>query len=117
MTPATTSKAATKDGKAARRKQRSKKTSADYLQDALDDLGKARDKGGEEVRASIEDAMERIRAASKDMRTRDWPRTLGDAVEDVRREFGRLAVHAQRTPDAISELTREIRRRRDELMS
>jgi hypothetical protein len=42
---------------------------------------------------------------------------LEGAAADVRRELGRIAVHAQRTPDALSELTREIRGRREGLVS
>ena len=61
--------------------------------------------------------MDRFREASHDMRSRDWQKVLEDAAEDARRELGKIAVHAQRTPDAVSELSREIRRRRDELMS
>jgi uncharacterized protein YicC (UPF0701 family) len=98
-------------------KRATSKSSVDYLADALDDLGKARDQGGKELRSTIDDAMERIRRAREDMGSRDWQHMLDDAAEDARRELGRMAIRAQRTPQALTELSREVRKRREALQS
>ena len=98
-----------------------RKTSLDHLQDALKDLTKARDKATEEGGAAIEDAMDRIREASKEIADRgqdqltEWEDALEHAAEGARRELGRIAVHAQRSPEALAEMSTEIRKRKSEL--
>lgn len=97
------------------------RTSVDYLEDALKDLGKAREKGGKEIRASIDAAMERVREAVKELGSRsqdqvgEWQRTLDAAADDALRELGRRTIHAQRSPEALTELSAEIRKRRGQL--
>lgn len=99
-----------------KRKPPAAKTSVDYLEEALKDLDKAREKAGEGARSNIESAMDRIREVSKDARSRgadqlaDWQKTVEDAAEDARREFGRVAIHSQRSPEALTELSSEIRK-------
>ncbi|MGZ6670896.1 MAG: hypothetical protein ACXVFM_00935 [Solirubrobacteraceae bacterium] len=98
-----------------------RRTSVDYLEDALKDLGKARDKGGEEIRASIDAAMERVREAAKELGSRgqdqvgEWQKTLDAAADDALRELGRMTIRAQRSPEALTELSAEIRKRRGQL--
>ena len=100
---------------------RTRKSSADYLQDALKDLDKAREKAGKEVEANIDSARERINEASERLSERghdqldEWRTQLEDAAEDVRRELGRWAIRAQSSPQALSELSREITKRKAEL--
>jgi hypothetical protein len=68
----------------------------DYLQRALEDLNRAREHAQRDARSGIDDATERIRAAS----------------DEARLELGRAVIRAQRTPEALTELTREIRLRK-----
>ncbi len=89
----------------------------DYLQDALKDLGAVREKAGEVVGANIDAVVGRISGVRQDLTSRgqgqvaEWRSGLDEAAEDVRREFGRFAVRAQRTPEALTELSQEILRR------
>jgi hypothetical protein len=93
----------------------------DYLQRALEDLDQARGHAQKDVRAGIDDAVERIRAAVADVRTRlhdetdDLQTRLDHASEEARVELGRAVIRAQRTPEALTELSREIRRVRETL--
>jgi ElaB/YqjD/DUF883 family membrane-anchored ribosome-binding protein len=97
------------------------RTSVDYLEDALKDLGKAREKGGEEIRSSIDAAMERVRETTNQLGSRgqdqvsEWQKTLDAAADDALRELGRMAIRAQRSPEALTELSGEIRKRRGQL--
>jgi hypothetical protein len=54
--------------------------------------------------------LERVHAVAGDLE-----RTLDEAAEDVRREIARRAVRAQRSPEALSEISAEVRRRRTQL--
>jgi hypothetical protein len=97
------------------------RTAADFLDEALKDLGKAREKGGEEIRASIDSAIERIRETAKELgswgqdQVGEWQKTLDAAADDALRELGRRAIRAQRSPEALTELSAEIRQRRGQL--
>ena len=97
------------------------KTSADYLEEALKDLGKAREKAGDEARSNIDAAVERIREVSTDVRHRgadqlaDWQKSLEEAAEDARRELGKAAIRAQRSPEALMELSSELRKQKAKL--
>jgi hypothetical protein len=97
------------------------KSTLDYLQHALDDLDKARAKAQQDARASIDSAVARVRDAVKDLNSRahdeahDWEERLDHVSEEARVEFGRVAIRAQDTPDALAELATEIRRRKREL--
>jgi hypothetical protein len=67
------------------------------------------------------DYIERLRKAATELRSRaedeasDWEGALEHASEEMRRELGRLAVRAQRTPEALTEMSTEIRRRKTQL--
>jgi vacuolar-type H+-ATPase subunit H len=93
------------------------KTPIDHLQDALEELGRAREKAGGDVSASIDSARERIADASDELADRgqgtlkDWREQFGSAADDALRELGRWAIRAQRSPDALAELSREISKR------
>ncbi len=97
------------------------RTSVDYLEEALKDLGKAREKGGKEIRASIDAAMERVRQAAKELGSRsqdqvgEWQKALDAAADDVLRELGLMTIRAQHSPEALTEFSAEIRKRRGHL--
>jgi hypothetical protein len=94
---------------------------ADYLQDALEELTKARERAGGDIRSGIDSAIERTRDALKEAGSEaqgqisEWRGTLDRASDDVRRELGILAVHAQRSPEALRAMSAEIRKRKTEL--
>jgi predicted nucleic acid-binding Zn-ribbon protein len=104
-------------------KRSTSKDPLDYLQDALHDLDKARERAGDDVGASIDSARERISDAREDLSERsadqvnDWRDQLGSAADDALRELGRLAIRAQRSREALTELSKEISKRRAELGS
>ena len=91
----------------------------DFLQRALEDLNRAREHAQQDAQAGIDDATERIRAAVEDLRRRlreeadELQVRLDHASDEARLELGRAVIRAQRTPEALSELAREIRRMKD----
>ena len=97
------------------------RTSEQYLREALEELGKARDRAGEDVRDGIESAIEHTRDAMKQAgseaqeQVSDWRRALDKASDDVRRELGILAVRAQGSPEALRAISAEIRKRKAEI--
>ena len=99
----------------------SDKAPTDYLQDALDDLDRAREQAGEEVSASIDSARERISDAREDLSDRsegqlkEWREQFGSAADEALRELGRWAIRAQRSPEALTELSKEISKRETEV--
>jgi hypothetical protein len=101
---------------------RRRPSSLEYVQKALVDLDKARGRASDELRESIDSAIERLRHAASDLlrsrpedETSQWEGSLERASEEVRRELGRRAVRAQRTPDALTQLSTEIRKRRSQI--
>ena len=92
-----------------------------YLQQALEDLDKARERAGDEAKQRIDSACERIRATVHDVRGRagdvvdDWEAGFDRSTDDLLRELAVRAIHAQQTPEALTELGRELRKRRAEL--
>jgi uncharacterized protein YicC (UPF0701 family) len=107
----TARKPATKDGH----------TPAEYLQGALDELNKARERAGGDIRSGIDSAIDRTRdamkEASSDAQTQvsDWRGSLDKANDELRRELGILAVRAQRSPEALRAMSAEIRKRKTEI--
>ena len=107
--------AATKKAPARKPAERS---SLDYLQRALDDLAHAREQAQLEVRGGIDAAVERIQKVRKDLGARardeaeDMQVRLEHASDEALREFGRAAVLAQRSPEALTEMQAEIRARK-----
>ena len=100
---------------------RAPKSSADYVQQAMQDIDKARERVSVELRENLDAALERLRDAAGDLRKRaeqqtgDWGDALEQATEDVRRDLGRRAVMAQRTPAALKEMSAAVRERRAQL--
>jgi uncharacterized protein YicC (UPF0701 family) len=94
------------------------KGTLDYLQHALDDLDHARGHAQQEARASIDTAVDRIHRAVKDLRSRagdeahDWQERLERLSDEARLERGRAAIRAQGTPEALTDLAAEVRRRK-----
>jgi uncharacterized protein YicC (UPF0701 family) len=97
------------------------KAPMDHLQDALEDLDKAREQAGEEVSAKIDSARDRINEAREDMSHRghdqltEWREQLESAADGALEEFGRWAIRAQRKPQALGELSKEITKRKAEV--
>ena len=93
----------------------------EYLQDALDELSKARAHARGDIRDGIDSAIERTRDAIKEAgseaqtQVADWRTSLERASDDVRRELGVLAVRSQRSPEALRAMSAEIRKRKTEL--
>jgi hypothetical protein len=91
----------------------------DFLQRALEDLVKAREHAQRDAQTGIDDATERIRAAVEDVRDRlreeadELQARLERASDEARLELARAVIRAQRTPDALTELAREIRRAKE----
>jgi hypothetical protein len=98
-----------------------KPSSLDYVLKAADDLAKARDRATDELRDTIDGAIEYLRNAASALRSRtagetsQWEDTLDRASENARREMGRRAVRAQRTPEALRDLSTEIRKRKAQI--
>jgi hypothetical protein len=109
-----------------------RETTAEYLEDALEDLNQARLNAEEELRSRIDSTISRAREALDDVRSdaqdradrfkvraeeraAEWQRTLEGATEDARRELGIRAVHAQRTRDALDAMSDEIKHHKKEL--
>ena len=96
----------------------SEKSALDYLQHALEDLDNARAKAKQDARTSIDRAVDRVRDAVKDLNSRaheeahDWEERLEHVSDEARLEFGRVAIRAQATPGALTELAAEVRRRK-----
>jgi len=93
---------------------------AEYLQGALDDLNKARERATGDIRDGIDSAIERTRDAMKEAGTdaqeevSHWRSSLDKATDEVRRELG-VAVRAQRSPEALRAMSAEIRKRKTEI--
>ncbi|MGZ8620979.1 MAG: hypothetical protein ACXWW8_00110 [Solirubrobacterales bacterium] len=91
------------------------------LQKAIEDLRSAGEKATGDVRARIDDAVQRLNDASSQASSRaqdqvsGWRETLDEATQDVRLQLAKLAVKAQTSPEALAELESEISTRRGEL--
>ena len=93
----------------------------DHVRKAIEELDEARTEVGQQARARIDAAIERLREVTNDLGARvkdqagEFQEMLDDAGDDLRLEFGRRAVRAQRTPEALTALAGEVRRRKAEL--
>ena len=103
--------------------RQSKGESVEHLQSAMDELTKARERAGDDIRAAIDSAIERTRGAMKGAgedaqeQVSDWQRSLERATDELRRELGVVAVRAQRSPEGLKAMSAEIRKRKTELTS
>ena len=99
----------------------SKGESVEHLQSAMDELTKARERAGDDIRSGIDSAIERTRDAMREAgsgaqeQISDWRVSLDRATDDVRRELGVIAVRAQRSPEALRAMSAEIRKRKTEI--
>jgi hypothetical protein len=99
----------------------SEPTPEEHLRDALDELGKARDRATGDIRSGIDTAIERTREAMRHVgsdtqdQVSSWRRSLDKAGDDVRRELGILAVRAQSSPEALRAMSAEIRKRKAQI--
>jgi uncharacterized protein YicC (UPF0701 family) len=109
--------------------QTEEQTVVTHLEQAVEDLNQARQQASEEVRSAIDSALSRSREALEDLRSdakertvslrdraeeraAEWQHTLEDATEDMRRELGVRAVHAQRTADALDVMAEQIKQQK-----
>lgn len=98
-------------------------TTLDHLQHAAKDLDKARGQAGQDVATNIDAALTRIHEAADDVRHRaqdqagEWQEALEHASDDLRVELGRRGIRAQSSPEALKELSGEIRKRQAELVA
>ena len=114
---------ATKSAKPTRKQPVAKhpKSSLDYLQLALDDLDRARAQVQVDARGHIDQAVDRIRDAVNELRgkaaepAREFEGRLEQVSEDARRELGKLAIQAQQSPEALTEMSAAIRQRKQAL--
>jgi hypothetical protein len=96
-------------------------TPEEHLRDALEELGKARDRASDDIREGIDSAIQRTREAMKQAgmgaheQVSDWRHSLDKASDDVRRELGILAVRAQTSPEALRAMSAEIRKRKAQI--
>jgi len=91
------------------------------VQEAIDELDRLREQTGADVRRQVDRALKRMRGAAGDLRTRTDQRTesiektVGDLADDVWQQLATLSIRALRDPDALTELSTEIRKRRGQL--
>jgi hypothetical protein len=96
-------------------------TTLEYLQKAIDDIDCARRHASKDMKGGLDSVMDRMKDLVDDFRKRaedeaaDFQKSIEDTTEDMRRELARRAIRAQRTSDALTELTSEIRKRRADL--
>lgn len=97
------------------------KAPKDHLQDALEDLDRAREQASDDVSVKIDSARDRINEAREDVSHRghdqltEWREQLENAADSVLEDFGRWAIRAQRKPEALGELSKEITKREAEV--
>jgi hypothetical protein len=96
-------------------------SSTQRFQDALKDLDEARQRASGDARDAIDAATDRVREIAQDAADRaqqevhDWQRALERAGDDVRQQLGVMAVRVQATPEALTAMAAEIRKRKAEL--
>jgi hypothetical protein len=96
-------------------------SSTQRFQEALKDLDEARQRASGDAREAIDAATDRVREIAKDAADRaqeemhDWQRALERAGDDLREQLGIMAVRVQTTPEALTAMAAEIRKRKAEL--
>jgi hypothetical protein len=97
------------------------KSAVDHLQEALSSLDQARTAASGELRDQIDEATDRVREAVDDLRGRagDELREIEDSLDRASDhlivELGLRGVRAQRSTEALTKLSAEIRKRKAEL--
>lgn len=96
-------------------------TTLEYLQKAIEDIDHAREHASKDMRSSLDSAVDRMKDIAGDLRKRaedeaaDFQKTIEDTTEEMRRELARRAIRAQRSPDALKDLSAEIKKRKADL--
>lgn len=105
---------------------------AEYLERALADLNRARQEAEAEANSMIDSAVGRLREAlarvqggagdrAEHLRTlaedraAEWQRMLEDASDEARQELAIRSVHAQRSPEALKAISKEVKRQKKEI--
>jgi hypothetical protein len=94
---------------------------ASALQQTLEDLDKLRGASGEDLRRQLEAARKRIRDVAGDLRERTDERTatvekaVSRVADDAWQQLATVAIRGLRDPDALTELSTEIRKRKAQL--
>jgi hypothetical protein len=103
-------------GSPAEELERSRKSTMQHLQQASAEVQKARQEATGGVRRSLDSALERLQEVSGELRQRaqdqtaEWQGALEQAPDKIRLDMARRAIHAQRTPEALAELSAEVRK-------
>ena len=98
-----------------------RKRTIEHLKQASDEIEKARQEARGGVRSSLDSALARLHEVQGELRQRAqdqfaaWQEAIEQESDETRLEMGRDAVRAQRTPEALKELSGEIRKRESEL--
>jgi ElaB/YqjD/DUF883 family membrane-anchored ribosome-binding protein len=91
------------------------------LQQALDELAKLRDQSGGDLRKQLDSAVKRVREAGEELRERTDERTaaveraVGRVADEAWQQLATIAIRAMSNPDALTELSGEIRKRKAQL--
>ncbi len=91
------------------------------LEQALNELDRLRDVSGEDVRRQLDAAVSRIREVADDLRERSEDRTatleraVRGVADDAWQQLATMAIRGLHDPDALTELSNEIRKRKTEL--
>ena len=102
-------------------RERARKSAMEHLQQASAEIDKARQEAAADVRRSLDSALEQMRDVSGELRQRaeeqtaEWQDAREHASDKARRQMGRRAIRAQRTPEALKELSDEIRKQKAKL--
>ena len=119
MATAGTHATPTKHPRAREERERAHKSATEHLQ-ASAEIDKARQKATADVRRSLDSALERMRDVNGGLRQRAEAEPLSDTTRSSMRVIGlsarwaTTAVRAQRTPEALKELSDEIRKQKTE---
>lgn len=101
--------------------ERARSSTIEHLHQASAEVDKARQQATGAVRGTLDNALERLRQVSGELRQRaadqtaEWQDALEQAPDKVRREMARRAIRAQRSPEALKDLSAEIRKREADL--
>lgn len=120
MATAGTHPTSTKHRRAREERERAHKSATEHLQQASAEIDKARQKATADVRRSLDSALERRRDVNGGLRQRAEAEPLSGTTRSSMRVIGlsarwaTTAVRAQRTPEALKELSDEIRKQKTE---
>jgi hypothetical protein len=108
----------TKHPRAREERERAHKSATEHLQQASAEIDKARQEATADVRRSLDSALERRRDVSRELRQRAEAEPLSGRTRSSRRvirlgaRWAATAIRAQRTPEALKELSDEIRKQK-----